>query len=292
MSFLLFPSSLLIPTKHYSAFSPNPYFIVAFFILQFIAQFFFVRGLFAVTATPNEPTLLERFFRFIRLTPASSKANLVDSIQTYYSMSLALGNLLHGKITPSSPHILTRRTTVAWTVFWMHEWFWAALPMVAINTLIQFYVGVLMLEPYDSSEYNGPVHVISKLGAGVGYLGILDTTATAAVRPTLSRASIIFAQGIVRDMLAPLQQPYRSSSFSSSSNWYVTYHMSNFSHLKAIFQGAIYDPIAFWNCAILFDALALCAGQPSWSHSLALAAAFIVLEIYIVYFSPCAGEPW
>ncbi|KAF8131593.1 hypothetical protein EV363DRAFT_1165315 [Boletus edulis] len=161
------PSIKQVADAHHSAFSPNPYFITAFFIVQFIAQYFFVIGLFAVTTTPDEPTLSERFFRFVRLTPASSKSTLVTRTnQIYYSPALALGNLLH----------------VVWTVLWMQEQFWSALPIITINTLLQFFAGVAFgpFDPRFNSEYDFPAHVISKLAAGVGCLGIIDTATTAA----------------------------------------------------------------------------------------------------------------
>ncbi|KAF8435639.1 hypothetical protein L210DRAFT_3550236 [Boletus edulis BED1] len=225
------PSIKQVADAHHSAFSPNPYFITAFFIVQFIAQYFFVIGLFAVTTTPDEPTLSERFFRFVRLTPASSKSTLVTRTnQIYYSPALALGNLLH----------------VVWTVLWMQEQFWSALPIITINTLLQFFAGVAFgpFDPRFNSEYDFPAHVISKLAAGVGCLGIIDTATTAAgyASPPSAAIQVLTVFLFVKLALIP-------------------------------------ELNGFWLCSILFDLLALCAGQPGWSSSLALAVVFTVVEV-------------
>ncbi|KIJ09943.1 hypothetical protein PAXINDRAFT_119725, partial [Paxillus involutus ATCC 200175] len=146
------PNMKEVADANHFAFSPNPFFIAAFFAMQVVLQLYWIKNLFIV----NSVTLAQPEY-----------TNEPEPTQVAYAPIYALGNLC----------------IAAWMVFWTKEWFWAAQAMVTINTLIQLYAVYYLLgiyySPFAPSMYNMSTHLVAKTFAGISVLDFLDNGAVA-----------------------------------------------------------------------------------------------------------------
>ncbi|KIJ66480.1 hypothetical protein HYDPIDRAFT_26828 [Hydnomerulius pinastri MD-312] len=145
--------------NHY-AFSPNPYFIAAFFALQVVFAKYEHRVSLPGGISEIDPATLVH----------TENSNEPEPAQVAYAPIYALGNLC----------------IAAWMVFWANELFWAAQVMVTINTFIQLYAVYYLLgssSPFALSTHNIPTHLVAKTFAGIGVLDFLDNGAVALKYP-------------------------------------------------------------------------------------------------------------
>lgn len=136
------PNMKQIHDSNISFFSPQPYFIGAFFFPQQIAQ-------------------LVWLWRLHNARDASSKttASMVDYVPYY-----ALGNLC----------------IAAWMIFWNQDNLELSNVFVTVNSVAQLYFISSRLPPMDPQSRDSVLtHVISKTFAGIGVLDLLHNTSAA-----------------------------------------------------------------------------------------------------------------
>ncbi|KAI1789425.1 hypothetical protein LXA43DRAFT_974267 [Ganoderma leucocontextum] len=128
--------------NHY-AFSPNPYFIAAFFVGQVVIQLAWIRKLFPVTDRDEDRAW---------------------KIALMYAPVYAIGNFC----------------IAGWLFFWLRQGFVASQVLVTINTLLQL-VAVAALPPVqpNSPVLHKLTHLVAKTFAGIAVLDFLDNGAVA-----------------------------------------------------------------------------------------------------------------
>jgi len=142
--------------NHY-AFSPNPWFIAAFFSGQMILQLAWIRKLFKISpqgyqSIGSSPDTGDH----VGLT-AQSEEEIQSALD--YAPIYALGNLC----------------IAGWLFFWLREDFTASQVLVTINTFAQLYA-VSRLPPLSSSSTSLMylTHLVAKTFAGIGVLDFVD----------------------------------------------------------------------------------------------------------------------
>ena len=128
-----------------SFFSPQPYFIAAFFFPQ---QFFQLAWLYKLwKLDPKKPAEKKDLDQIVKFAP-------------YYT----LGNVCIG----------------TWMFFWNSSQLKVADVFVVVNTVAQLWYVFTQLEPMDTRNWNSVLtHVVSKTFAGIGVLDILHNTSVA-----------------------------------------------------------------------------------------------------------------
>jgi len=134
-----------IHDKNLSFFSPNPYFIGAFFFPQ---QFFQLAWMY-------------KLWRLDERSPAQAKdLAMIQKFVPYY----ALGNVCIG----------------TWMFFWNSNRLDISNIFVIVNTLTQLWYVSTQLEPMNTNNWNSILtHVVSKTFAGIGVLDLLHNTSAA-----------------------------------------------------------------------------------------------------------------
>jgi len=147
------PNMKDVAGRYHYAFSPNPWFIAAFFSGQVVLQLAWIRKLFSI-----DPSGYQNIGRD---SADGVTAEEVESVQTAteYATVYALGNLC----------------IAGWLFFWLREEFTASQVLVTINTIAQL-AAVARLPPVTpgSSRLMVLTHLVAKTFAGVGVLDLLD----------------------------------------------------------------------------------------------------------------------
>ncbi|EIN12898.1 hypothetical protein PUNSTDRAFT_97851 [Punctularia strigosozonata HHB-11173 SS5] len=139
--------------NHY-AFSPNPWFIGAFFSMQ---------------------TVLQLWWIYLLFKHSQETAGRLDALG--YAPVYAIGNICIGTSTHS--HLLlplAHTLTAAWMIFWINQMFWPAQALVTINSFIQLWAMTRL--PFIT-RLNLSTHLVAKTFAGIGVLDFLDNGAVA-----------------------------------------------------------------------------------------------------------------
>ncbi|EPT03831.1 hypothetical protein FOMPIDRAFT_1115036 [Fomitopsis schrenkii] len=145
------PNMKEVADRNHYAFSPNPWFIAAFFSGQVVLQLAWIRKLFTLDPAGYQ-----------NINGGSTQtAEDVEAIQTAteYAPIYALGNLC----------------IAGWLVFWLREEFTASQVLVTINTVAQL-AAVARLPPITPgcSRLMVLTHLVAKTFAGIGVLDLLD----------------------------------------------------------------------------------------------------------------------
>lgn len=145
-----------------SFFSPNPYFIGAFFFPQQLFQLAWLYKLWRLDSSkPQERKQLEQIVKFV----------------PYY----ALGNVCIG----------------TWMFFWNSGQLKAADLFVIINTAAQLYYVFTQLEPMNTRDWSSILtHVVSKTFAGIGVLDLLHNTSIAFFKGESPNTLVKVATGL------------------------------------------------------------------------------------------------
>ncbi|RDX46733.1 hypothetical protein OH76DRAFT_1355370 [Lentinus brumalis] len=161
------PNMKDIAEANHFAFSPNPWFIAAFFSGQVVLQLAWIRELFKhdppngyekIPGTPSPPTLTGP--EQPMLPPAEGKdEKRAWKVALDYAPVYALGNLC----------------IAGWLFFWLREEFVSSQVLVTINTVAQL-VAVAALPPLTptSPMLHRLTHLVAKTFAGVGVLDFID----------------------------------------------------------------------------------------------------------------------
>ncbi|PCH34173.1 hypothetical protein WOLCODRAFT_94949 [Wolfiporia cocos MD-104 SS10] len=140
--------------NHY-AFSPNPWFIAAFFSGQVVLQLAWIRKLFALDPSGYKP------ISGSAATSAGPTAEEAEAINTAvkYAPIYALGNLC----------------IAGWLLFWLREDFTGSQVLVTINTVAQLFA-IARLPPLTASStaLMRLTHLVAKTFAGIGVLDLID----------------------------------------------------------------------------------------------------------------------
>ncbi|KAJ3489781.1 hypothetical protein NLI96_g1896 [Meripilus lineatus] len=174
--------------NHY-AFSPNPWFIAAFFSGQAVLQLYWIRKLF--TLDPEGYQALASSPAAAQTTSPDKDLSSQEAVQTAieYAPIYALGNLCIGTIfssvtliTNSANYEIESHGHIAagWLFFWLKESFTASQLLVTINTAAQLYA-VSQLPPLKSTSHPllHTTHLVAKTFAGIGILDFVDNGAVA-----------------------------------------------------------------------------------------------------------------
>ncbi|EGO05356.1 hypothetical protein SERLA73DRAFT_14565, partial [Serpula lacrymans var. lacrymans S7.3] len=142
------PNMKQVADENHYAYSPNPFFIAAFFAMQTVLQLLWIKNLFVVSSAGPSPKYEHK--------PS----------QMAYVPIYALGNIC----------------IAAWMVFWISQKFWVSQAFVTVNTLVQLYAVFYLLgpsSPFALSGVNFLTHIVAKTFAGIGVLDFLDNGAVA-----------------------------------------------------------------------------------------------------------------
>ncbi|KAH9837225.1 uncharacterized protein C8Q71DRAFT_706782 [Rhodofomes roseus] len=147
------PNMKEVADRNHYAFSPNPWFISAFFSGQVVLQLAWIRKLFSLNPAGYE--------KIGAGDTNGVTAEEVASVQTAteYAPIYALGNLC----------------IAGWLFFWLREEFTASQFLVTINSFVQL-AAVARLPPVTpgSSRLTVLTHLVAKTFAGIGVLDLLD----------------------------------------------------------------------------------------------------------------------
>lgn len=160
------PNMKEVADANHFAFSPNPWFIAAFFSGQVVLQLYWIRQLFALNPTGYQP---------IKGTGASQSettefgkqqaADEAASVAVSYAPVYALGNLC----------------IAGWLFFWLREGFNMSQILVTINTAAQL-LAVARLPSLTAASPTllWTTHLVAKTFAGIGILDFIDNGGVAA----------------------------------------------------------------------------------------------------------------
>ncbi|KAH9885378.1 hypothetical protein C8Q73DRAFT_740835 [Cubamyces lactineus] len=148
------PNMKDIAEANHFAFSPNPWFIAAFFSGQVVLQLAWIRKLF-------ENDVPEGY------QPIGSGASDVAAKQKQKEWQIALSY--------APVYALGNFCIAGWLFFWLREDFKASQVLVTINTLAQL-LAVAALPPLtpNSSSLMRLTHYVAKTFAGIGVLDLVD----------------------------------------------------------------------------------------------------------------------
>lgn len=177
---LFWASNLRCSQNHY-AFSPNPWFIAAFFSGQVILQAYWIRQLFKLSPAVEGYQRLDALASEASDVVAPGQANQQDEegarTALSYAPVYALGNICIGERETYLLHDTPAhaRELAGWLLYWQREHFGMSQVMVTINSTIQL-LAVAMLPPLteSSSQLMRLTHYVAKTFAGVGVLDFLD----------------------------------------------------------------------------------------------------------------------
>lgn len=154
------PNMLDVHNANKSFFSPEPYFILAFFVPQQIAQIAWLYRLWGRSklGEPNAGGELDEIMPYV---PYYAVGNICIAGQC---------SLSHCKMYD----FLKRKTSAAWMIFWNSSKLVEAHVFVTINTLAQLYFITTKLKPINMKSTSSILtHVVSKTFAGIGVLDLL-----------------------------------------------------------------------------------------------------------------------
>lgn len=156
------PSMMDIHEQNISFFSPQPYFIGAFFFPQQLFQLAWLYKLWRLDASkPQERKQLDQIVKFV----------------PYY----ALGNVCIG----------------TWMFFWNAGQLKFADLFVVINTITQLWYVFTQLEPMNTRDWSSILtHVVSKTFAGIGVLDVLHNTSVAWFKDEAPSGLVKIATGL------------------------------------------------------------------------------------------------
>ncbi|EGO31207.1 hypothetical protein SERLADRAFT_345145 [Serpula lacrymans var. lacrymans S7.9] len=169
------PNMKQVADENHYAYSPNPFFIAAFFAMQTVLQLLWIKNLFVVSSAGPSP----KYEHSITLPGGISNvdpdtlapppnSDEPEPSQMAYVPIYALGNIC----------------IAAWMVFWISQKFWVSQAFVTVNTLVQLYAVFYLLgpsSPFALSGVNFLTHIVAKTFAGIGVLDFLDNGAVAMV---------------------------------------------------------------------------------------------------------------
>lgn len=172
------PNMKDIADNNHYAFSPNPWFIAAFFSMQTILQLYWIKGFFSFSGRPT-------YTHKITLPPAPIRndGNGSSPMLSAYAMRPEMVNEPEPAMMAYAPiYTLGNICIAAWMVFWMQESFWLSQVCVTINTFAQLYAVFYLLSPtsdYAMENSNTLTHLVAKTFAGIGVLDFFDNGAVA-----------------------------------------------------------------------------------------------------------------
>lgn len=156
------PNMKAIHDRNLSFFSPQPFFIAAFFFPQQLFQLAWLYKLWKLN--PSNPKEKKELAEMVKFVP-------------YY----ALGNVCIG----------------TWMFFWNAESLKVADLFVVINTTAQLFYVFTQLEPMNTKSWSSILtHVVSKTFAGIGVLDILHNTSVAFAKNALPSKPMKVATGL------------------------------------------------------------------------------------------------
>jgi len=156
------PNMQDIHDANLSFWSPQPYFIGAFFFPQQIFQLAWLYKLW--TLNPSNPSQKKSLDQIVKYVP-------------YY----ALGNICIG----------------TWMFFWNSEQLKIANIFVTVNTLSQIFYIFTQLEPMDTKNWNSILtHVVSKSFAGIGVLDLLHNSSVAYYKDAVPSTAVKVVTGL------------------------------------------------------------------------------------------------
>ncbi|EMC97760.1 hypothetical protein BAUCODRAFT_31757 [Baudoinia panamericana UAMH 10762] len=156
------PNMKEIHDRNLSFFSPNPYFIGAFFFPQQLFQLAWMYRLWSLNEkNPQEAKQLDTIRRFV----------------PYY----AVGNVCIG----------------TWMFFWNSERMAIADVFVLVNTTTQLWYCYTQLEPMNTKDWSSILtHVVAKTFAGIGVLDLLHNTSVAFYQNQLPSTAVQALTGV------------------------------------------------------------------------------------------------
>lgn len=161
------PNMQDINDRNLSFFSPQPYFIGAFFFPQQLLQ-------------------LAWLYRLWKLNPRKSEVErkeldqIVDFVPYYAVGNVCIAGGLFPSTFSSTPGKVVIDRCIVWMVFWNSERLDISNVFVAINTLTQLYYMVAKLPPMNTKSTSSVLtHIVSKTFAGIGVLDLLHNTSAA-----------------------------------------------------------------------------------------------------------------
>ncbi|PSS02344.1 hypothetical protein PHLCEN_2v4037 [Hermanssonia centrifuga] len=142
---LIKPNMKDIADANHFAFSPNPWFIAAFFSGQTALQLYWIRELFLLDDSNN--------------TEGTTAATEAAHVAIAYAPIYAVGNLC----------------IAGWLLFWLRQSFSLSQILVTVNTTAQLFA-VARLPPLkrDSPRLLWVTHLVAKTFAGIGILDFVD----------------------------------------------------------------------------------------------------------------------
>ncbi|KAI0706267.1 hypothetical protein C8T65DRAFT_577336 [Cerioporus squamosus] len=161
------PNMKDVAEANHFAFSPNPWFIAAFFSGQVVIQLAWIRKLFThdppngyakVPGKPSPPTPTNQEQSLLRPTEDKDEGRAWKAALNYAPV-YALGNIC----------------IAGWLFFWLREDFTASQVLVTINTVAQL-AAVAALPPLTptSPMIHRLTHLVAKTFAGIGVLDFID----------------------------------------------------------------------------------------------------------------------
>ncbi|KAM5541776.1 hypothetical protein V8D89_004505 [Ganoderma adspersum] len=165
------PNMKDVAEKNHYAFSPNPYFIAAFFAGQVVLQLAWIRKLFvddppngyqSIAQNPPSPNAARESSAMSPVT--DHEEDRAWKVALMYAPVYAIGNLC----------------IAGWLFFWLHQNFVGSQVLVTINTLLQL-VAVAALPPVqpNSPALHKLTHLVAKTFAGIAVLDFLDNGSVA-----------------------------------------------------------------------------------------------------------------
>ncbi|KAI0789418.1 hypothetical protein C8Q75DRAFT_718294 [Abortiporus biennis] len=156
------PNMKDIADANHFAFSPNPYFIAAFFSGQTILHVYWMKSLFQI---PSESVEEAKGYGSINEfgggAESEEKMEEKQAIRTTldYVPIFAVGNLC----------------IAGWLFFWLNNSFSFSQAVVTVNTLIQLYATYMLPPLYPTSHpLLRATHLVVKTFAGIGVLDFID----------------------------------------------------------------------------------------------------------------------
>ncbi|KAL6307783.1 hypothetical protein BKA93DRAFT_726829 [Sparassis latifolia] len=173
------PNTKQVADANHFAFSPNPWFIAAFFSGQVALQVYWIRQLFNLNGEgyrrldvppPNTSRPLNKSMAEIN---EEAVKTALDYVPVY-----ALGNLC----------------IAGWLFFWLRENFAASQVLVTINTVAQL-LAVVRLPPLtaSSSRLLLLTHLVANTFAGIGVLDFIDNGGVALVTLSCTPSTLVQA---------------------------------------------------------------------------------------------------
>ncbi|GJF00202.1 hypothetical protein PsYK624_164820 [Phanerochaete sordida] len=153
------PNMKDIADANHFAFSPNPWFIAAFFSGQMVLQLYWIRQLFALKPAGYQ-----------RIRDAGAQTSGADALAQQAADEAAAAAVAYAPI-----YALGNVCIAGWLFFWLREGFNMSQVLVTVNTAAQLYA-VARLPPLtaQSPALLWATHLVAKSFAGIGILDFVD----------------------------------------------------------------------------------------------------------------------